>query len=73
MPVAQTYQVPEVELLRIQVAQWQWQVALLQAQQLGTRREELVRALLLAYVPAGEIEQYVIDLEAGTIRPREES
>lgn len=69
----QTYQILELELLRIKVAHLEWQNAQLHAQQLASSREALIRKTLLGYVAEEELERYVIDLEAGTIRPREEA
>ena len=71
MPPLVPSHVADVERLRLHVAQLQWQVAQLQAPQRGTPREALGRATLRAYVPAEKVEQYVIDLDAGLIRPRE--
>ena len=68
-----TYQVSELDLLRIKVAHLEWQNAQLQAQQLAQAREAVIRKTMLAQVAEEDLERYVIDLEAGIIRPREES
>lgn len=67
--------IPELERLRIQVAHLSLQVAQLQTQiqlqPLIDHRDQLIRHTLLAYVAEDEIEQYVIDLDAGLVRPRD--
>jgi hypothetical protein len=72
----QTQPLSEVELLRIKVAHLEFQLAQLQAQMqltnLNTSREALIRTTLAQYVGTADAEQYVIDLEAGVIRPRSE-
>lgn len=71
-----TQALPELDVLRIKVAHLECQVAQLQAQlqlqQLQTSRDALIKKTLLAYVCEPELDHYVIDLEAGTVRPREE-
>lgn len=76
LPSSFTSPIPEVALLTITVAHLEVQVAQLQAQiqllQLTQRRETLIRQTLLAYVPAAEVEQYVIDLDSGLVRRRDQ-
>ena len=67
-----THQVSELELLRIKVAHLAWQNAQLQAQRLAQARDAVIRTTLLAYVAEADLDQYVIDLDAGTVRPRDE-
>jgi hypothetical protein len=64
----------DVEILRLKLAQTQLELVLAQAQvhiqRLEHVRETLVRATLMGYVAASEVEGYSIDLEAGAIVPR---
>jgi hypothetical protein len=66
----------EVDLLRIKVAHLEFQLAQLQAQMqlsnLNRQREELIRTTLAQHVGDADADQYVIDLDAGVIRPRTE-
>lgn len=72
----QIHAIEEVELLRIKVAHLEYQLAQVQAQmqlqQLSTSREALIKQAMRAHVPEEDLEQYVIDLEAGVLRPREQ-
>lgn len=66
-----TQRIPEVDLLRIKCAHLEYQLAQQQVQQLSERRDALIRHTLLAFVEEEDLEQYVIDLEAGMVRRRE--